>query len=36
MDNYMMLEKIGNGSFGNVYQVYQKETEQLFACKKFK
>lgn len=32
----MMLDKIGNGSYGNVYQVYRKDTEQFLACKKFK
>ena len=36
MEKYQFCEKLGNGTYGNVYRVYKKETDQFFACKKFK
>ena len=36
MEKYIFLEKLGNGTYGNVHRVYKKETDEFFACKKFK
>ena len=33
LNNYILQNKIGNGSFAKVYKVKDKETEEIFAAK---
>ena len=33
-DNYEVIKKLGKGGYGQVYQVRNKKSNELFACKK--
>lgn len=36
MDRFKVLNNLGNGSFGSVFRVQDKETGEILAMKKFK
>ena len=33
MDRYLLIEKVGEGTFGNVYKAKNRETEEIVALK---